>query len=81
MATRKGEWGFLLFCWNAGLEVGEGLLNAFAREARRLGARDGLAGGSSEPLVFSTAGSAGRVSIALGLQEGQDLVGFAAIDV
>jgi hypothetical protein len=77
----EGGTGIFVVLLDAGLEVGEGLLNAFARKARRLGARDGLARGSSEPLIFSTAGSAGRVSIALGLQEGQDLVGFVAIDV
>ena len=41
----EGGKGVFVVLLDAGLEVGQGLLDAFAREARRLGARDGFSGG------------------------------------
>jgi hypothetical protein len=75
--VRDAELGSRIFVvlLDASSEVGEGLLDAFAGEAGRLGAGNSFAGGSGQELVPEA-----RLDVALGLQHGEDLFGLRAGD-
>ena len=68
--------------FDAIFEGEQGLLYTFASETGRLGAGHGFSRGGSDPLVGATRRSflASRLDITLRLQEGEGLLGFAAID-
>jgi len=58
------------------------LLHVLASEPGRLGAGDSFAGGRGDPLVGAARNSflVSGLDVTLGLQEGEGLLGFAAID-
>ena len=72
----KGRLAIFVVVSDAIFQGCESLLDTFRREARRFGAGDGFAGRCSYPLAFG----ASRLYVALGLQECEGLLGFAAID-
>jgi hypothetical protein len=74
--------------FDAIFEGDQGLLYTLASETGRLGAGHGFSGGSGDPVVGAARRSflvgrlaaASRLDVTLRLQEGEGLLGFAAID-